>query len=221
MIRRMLVCALTIALTCSMSGAMAKEPTNLALVKQKLIAYHDTGAYDKDIDHVMRNAMQYLKKRVAQNKTNPKKLAIVLDIDETSLSNYSDMRKIDFGGTYEEIRDAEDQGKDPAILPTLALYQYAKSNNVAVFFVTGRHEEEREVTAKNLKDAGYREWDGLVLRYGEFAKVPAAVYKTAIRKKIESEGYDIVLNIGDQKSDLAGGYADRSLKLPNPYYIIP
>jgi predicted secreted acid phosphatase len=212
---------LTAGLVFSISSAMAEEPQNIALVKQSLIQYHDSGAYNKDINATMTQALQYLKKRVAENKTIHKKLAIVLDIDETSLSNYSDMHELDFGGSMEQIALAEDKGTDPVIAPTLKLYQYAKANKVAVFFITGRHENEREVTAQNLKSVGYDNWDGLTLRDGEYTKSPAAVYKAAIRKKLVSEGYDIALNIGDQTSDLAGGYADKTFKLPNPYYYIP
>ncbi len=211
----------TISLMLTASGVMAKEPENIGLAKQRLVQYHDSGAYDKDINQVMKQAMNYLKQRVAENQSTQKKLAIILDIDETSLSNYSDIRKEDFGGTVDEIRAAEDQGHDPAITPTLELYQFAKANNVSVFFVTGRHEPEREVTAKNLKQAGFDNWDGLVLRDGKFNKAPATVYKSAIRKKLTGEGYDIIINIGDQHSDLAGGYADKAFKLPNPYYFIP
>lgn len=212
---------LTAGLLFSASNVIAQEPVNIAIVKQELIKYHDTGAYDKDVNSVMNQAMQYLKKRVAANKSNQKKLAIVLDIDETSLSNYDDIRSLDFGGTIEQIQLAEDKGSDPVIEPTLKLYQFAKANKVAVFFITGRHESEREITSQNLKAAGYENWDSLILRDGEFTKSPAAVYKTAMRKKIEADGYDIILNIGDQKSDLAGGYADKTFKLPNPYYFIP
>lgn len=199
----------------------AQEPQNLSTLKKSLINYHDSGSYDKDIQATANRAMQYLKKRIAEKRDKKKKLAIILDIDETSLSNYSDIREADFGGSLEQIQLAEDKGTDPAIAPTLELYQYAKANNVAVFFITGRHESERETTAKNLKAAGYDNWDGLVLRDGEYTKAPAADYKTAIRKKLTSEGYDIALNMGDQKSDLAGGYADKTFKLPNPYYLIP
>lgn len=219
--RKFLTSLIVACLMLTASGAMAKEPYNLANCKKELVYYHDSGQYAQDIEITISKAMRYLKKRVAKNQKAQKKLAIVLDIDETSLSNYSDMRKEDFGGTYEEIRYAEDQGHDPAIKPTLALYQYAKAHNVAVFFITGRHEDEREVTAKNLKAEGFDNWNGFVLRDGEFKTAPAAVYKTAIRKKLVSEGYDIVLNIGDQLSDLEGGYADKTFKLPNPYYLIP
>ena len=33
-------------------------------------------------------------------------------------------------------------------------------------------------------------------------------------------GYRIIANVGDQESDLTGGGADRSFKLPNPFYFI-
>ncbi|RDI41505.1 HAD family acid phosphatase [Aquicella lusitana] len=218
--KKILPLALVLSVSFGSMIAMAKEPTNLAVVKQGLVRYHDSGQYDKDIDHVIKEATRYLKIRLAQPRDD-KKPAIVLDIDETSLSNYPDMVKLNFGGTLEEIQQAEDQGSDPVIQPTLKLYQFAKANKVAVFFITGRKEEERAVTEANLKKAGYTDWNGLILRDGEYKNKPAAEYKTVMRKKLEEEGYDIVLNIGDQRSDLEGGYADKTFKLPNPYYFIP
>ena len=53
------------------------------------------------------------------------------------------------------------------------------------------------------------------------AKCTTVEYKAGTRKHIESLGYNIVLNVGDQWSDLKGGYADRVLKLPNPTYYLP
>jgi predicted secreted acid phosphatase len=46
-------------------------------------------------------------------------------------------------------------------------------------------------------------------------------YKSATRAYVESLGYDIVGNFGDQFSDLVGGSADRTFKLPNPNYFLP
>jgi hypothetical protein len=46
-------------------------------------------------------------------------------------------------------------------------------------------------------------------------------YKSATRAHIESLGYDIVANFGDQYSDLKGGSADRTFKMPNPNYYLP
>lgn len=200
--------------------AYAKEPTNLAITKQSLIKYHDSGAYMNDIANVIQKAMRYLELRIKRGHLKGKP-AIILDIDETSLSNYRDMLKMDFGGTAELVQQLEDQGTDEAISPTLKLYRFAKAHRIAVFFVTGRFEEEREATLNNLKKAGYTQPDGLILRTSKYRKSPAATYKTAVRKSIVNEGYNILLNIGDQKSDLRGGYADEIFKLPNPYYLIP
>ena len=46
-------------------------------------------------------------------------------------------------------------------------------------------------------------------------------YKTATRAHIESLGYVIAASFGDQQSDLTGGYAARTFKLPNPNYFLP
>jgi len=46
-------------------------------------------------------------------------------------------------------------------------------------------------------------------------------YKSATRQYIESLGYDIVANFGDQYSDFSGGFEDRTFKMPNPSYFLP
>lgn len=45
-------------------------------------------------------------------------------------------------------------------------------------------------------------------------------YKTEERSKIAAAGYAIIANVGDQQSDLDGGYADCPFKVPNPFYFI-
>jgi hypothetical protein len=63
--------------------------------------------------------------------------------------------------------------------------------------------------------------------YLQFCKTDSASgcstthYKTATREHIESMGYDIVANFGDQFSDLNGGFADKTFKMPNPSYFLP
>jgi predicted secreted acid phosphatase len=198
-----------------------KEPLNIAHAKKQAKLFHDSGQYEKEINIVATEAVQYLESRLKHPNFNGKKPAIVLDIDETALSNYKDMVTLDFGGTEDEILQYENHGADPAIQPILHIYRFAKTHNIAVFFITGRFEEQRKASEANLKAVGYESWDGLVLRSGEHRHEPAAVYKTAVRKHIEEQGYDILLTIGDQYSDLRGGYADKAFKLPNPFYLIP
>jgi len=50
---------------------------------------------------------------------------------------------------------------------------------------------------------------------------PTIQYKSGTRAYIESQGYDIVGNFGDQWSDLLGGFADKTFKMPNPNYYLP
>lgn len=200
----------------------APVPTNLNTVKKDLENYHDSGAYNADISRAENQAISYLRFRINQNSRieQPKKLAIVLDIDETSLSNYRDMLRLNFGGTHEEVDQGERAGHDKAIKQTLALYQFAEKNNIAVFFITGRHPDMRQNTIKNLKAVGFTHWNGLYFKPDNYTEKSVVAYKSGMREKIIEQGYDIVLNVGDQRSDLKGGNADMAFKLPNPFYFI-
>jgi predicted secreted acid phosphatase len=50
---------------------------------------------------------------------------------------------------------------------------------------------------------------------------PTIQYKSGTRAYIESQGYNIVADMGDQFSDLDGGFADKTFKMPNPNYYLP
>jgi predicted secreted acid phosphatase len=195
------------------------EVKNLDFFKGRAIEYHDSGRYDKEVMAVDDKAFEYLRGRIA-NASPKEKLAVVLDIDETALSNYKDMVQMGFGGTLKQINDAENQGADAAILPTLALYQYAKAHHVAVFFITGRTGDYRPATVSNLEAAGFKDFDGLTMKPDDYELSSVIPYKTAARRAIQDKGFTIVLSVGDQFSDLAGGFAERTFKLPNPFYYI-
>lgn len=206
--------------SCQITAVYANEPQNLSIFKKTLIQYHDSGSYRQDQTRVTEQAMRYLEQRL-QNNHSSQPLAIVLDIDETSLSNYPDMVKMNFGGTFEAMNQAICNGVDPAIQPTLALYQFAKTHHIAVFFVTARTEDCRSATIRNLTQTGFKDWDGLILRPLDDHRISSSFFKTNARVEIEKHGYDIVLNMGDQQCDLVGGHADKTFKLPNPYYLLP
>jgi acid phosphatase len=78
----------------------------------------------------------------------------------------------------------------------------------------------RKATERNLRAEGY-EWDGLVLLPEGAAFKSAVDFKAPERRKLTERGYTVLLSIGDQESDLAGGYAERTFKLPNPVYFLP
>jgi predicted secreted acid phosphatase len=188
--------------------------------------YIASGRYDADFAKVVGDAKAYLEAR-AKLVARP---AIVLDVDETSLSNWPAYKvngwvrivngecDIERGPCGLRAWQASERAK--ALQPTLDLDRRARSLGVAVFFITGRPSNLREATEKNLRDQGF-EWDEVILLPPDINFPSAADFKAPERKKIAERGYTILLTMGDQQSDLNGDYAERTFKLPNPVYFIP
>jgi acid phosphatase len=188
--------------------------------------YIDSGRYEADVARVVDGAIVWLEER-ADQVTRP---AIVLDIDETSLSNWPAYRVNGWGRVLNGecnleqgpcgLRAWQAMAQSKALKPTLDLDHRAKALGVAVFFITGRPSALQEMTEKNLREQGF-EWDGVILQPPGSSYASAADFKAPERKKIADQGYTIILSMGDQQSDLTGGYAERTFKLPNPVYFIP
>jgi acid phosphatase len=203
----------------------AENVANLGKLKLKLQSYYactcDCGCYQKELDHQAQVAIDLLDRRAAR-KMSGEKLALVLDIDETALSNYKQMAAEDYGYVPSAFDAWEDSAQASAIPGTLRLYQEAERLGVSVFFITGRGEAHRAATEQNLKSVGYANFEGLTLRTAAQSKEATIAYKSGARKAIVDAGYRIVLNVGDQFSDLKGSpTAEFSVKLPNPFYYIP
>nr|WP_233586589.1 HAD family acid phosphatase [Legionella sp. km772] len=205
------------------SFATFAEPLNNSLLKKEIRQYHDSGEYEKELAQKILQAQAFLIQQVQYHKEHKstKKLALVLDIDETSITNYDKIAKRDFAANLEQIHQEILAADSPALKPTLALYNTALKNGVAVFFVTGRFNSELAATKKNLNDAGYNNWTGIYVRPDDYKQQSIIAFKANSRKKIEDQGYLVVASIGDQYSDIKGGYALKGFKLPNPFYYIP
>ena len=191
-------------------------PKNLHLVKQELSAYCNTGRYEAGLNQVGDAAMKDLLK--CQN--TPGKLAIVFDIDDTALSNQKYYIETDFEYNPASWTKWIESGSPSAIKPTLALFNQAKKQNIVIFFITGGKENRRKYYTNNLKKAGYDGWTKLIMAPTDIHYKSAEEFKAPQRKKISEEGYNIIINIGDQLSDLIGGYAGQTFKYPNPFYYI-
>jgi hypothetical protein len=87
-------------------------------------------------------------------------------------------------------------------------------------FVTGRRERLRRITVANLRAAGYEGRLRLIMRPDRERPGSHEGFKARRRRALEREGLEIVANVGDQRSDLRGGAARRTFKLPNPMYLI-
>jgi acid phosphatase len=90
-----------------------------------------------------------------------------------------------------------------------------------VFFITGRPENQRAATEQNLAAVGYRGYAKLYMVPNSAHFASAVDFKTPIRAEIERGGYTIIENMGDQPSDLLGGYAEKDFLLPDPFYRVP
>ncbi|MEU4241299.1 HAD family acid phosphatase [Actinoplanes sp. NPDC026619] len=146
-----------------------------------------------DVSAVTDQAGAYLTGRLPDTRV---KTAIVLDIDNTAMeTTYA-------GAVW-----------PPATPPVLALAKQAQSLGAVVFFVTNRPDILQPWTVGNLSSAGYT-WAALYMR-PTFSSDSAQTLKTNYRIKIESAGYTIVANVGNNDSDLLGGHAERTFKLPD------
>jgi hypothetical protein len=207
---------------------VATQPANVGDSKLAARAYHDSGAYDRDLAIVAGQARQWLLSR-AGAVARP---ALVLDIDETALSNWDVIVRDDFGrpigGPCDLALDApcgwaawDQLGRDSAIEPTLAVFRQARELGVAVFFISGRPENQRAATERNLSAVGFSGYAKVYLVPDGASFASAADFKAPVRARIESEGYTIIENMGDQPSDLTGGHAEKKFLLPDPFYRVP
>ncbi len=202
----------------------AERIPNLDDLKAELKQYYactcKCGCYAKDLDRQADRAIAFLRMRAAHPKAQ-EKLALILDIDETTLSNYQEMVNADFAYDKAVFDAWVEAAKAPAIPGTLRLFNEAQRLGVKVFFITGRPESQRTVTELNLHNQGIQDWQQLILRQPAEAHSTAQALKSAARAAIQSQGYKIILNVGDQWSDLKGApEAEFSVKYPDPFYFL-
>jgi hypothetical protein len=201
--------------------------------------------YGKEAAGVAASGARYLAR---PHRTKGTK-AILMDVDDTTLNTWNYEIAANFAYTPASNAEFVLGQKFPAVFGMVEMATAAEREGYAIFFLTGRGAAQEAATLGNLTadgvgvDAGYPKpttlsngEDGLftkpaVANYPDYLKAACAGdpngscttlhYKTATRQHIESLGYDIVANFGDQFSDLKGGYADKTFKLPNPTYFLP
>jgi len=216
----------TLATFAACASVSTETVTNLFDAQRSIERYLASGAYEAQFARVVGDASSWLEQQ-AKLVERP---AIVLDIDETSLSNWPaykvngwarivngacDLQRGPCG-----LRAWQESARSPALKPTLNLVRRAHALGVAVFFITGRPANLRDATERNLRDQGF-EWEQVILEPVGASFASAADFKAPERRKITERGYTILLSMGDQQSDLTGGYAERTFKLPNPVYFLP
>jgi predicted secreted acid phosphatase len=199
----------------------------------QLHQYGADSAYAHEVKGIAGRAGKYL----AHHHKHTAGKAILFDVDDTTLNTYSYEIYSNFvynPTTNGYFVNAGSADVFPAVPGMVALEKRAIANGYQVFFLTGRPGTQRDGTVNNLVDAEYAgisSTDSSNLYLKDYAVdtwlspcAPACTtiqYKSLTRKHIESQGYEIVANFGDQFSDLKGGFADRTYKIPNPMYFLP
>jgi predicted secreted acid phosphatase len=207
--------------------AAPSQPQNVGDAMIAAAAYHDSGDYDRDLALVAREAAEWIAERAA----TAERPAVVFDIDETALANWEVIKRDNFGrpipGPCDPALDGpcgwaawDDLAEDPPISPTLETFKQALASKAAVFFITGRPENQRAATEKNLTEAGYAGYEKLYMVPDDAKFGSATYFKAPVRAGIEAAGFTIIANVGDQPSDLFGGYAEKMFLLPNPFYRV-
>jgi predicted secreted acid phosphatase len=167
--------------------------------------------------------------------------AVVFDADDTTLWTYDmedNAMHFNFDPVLQDTQWVQPM-RFPATPGMVDLVNAVGAAGCTVVGLTGRRQPQREATLGNLALVGYdyfteehyfTKWaSGATPDPTIFAGTPCEnnggcstiQYKSAVRRYVESQGYDIIANFGDQFSDLIGGYADRAVKLPNPTYYLP
>jgi acid phosphatase len=190
-------------------------PVNLQLAKKDVMSYYESNKYSNDLKKIISNAEDEINK--LELKTNS---AVVFDVDETSLSNYESLKKIYFG--YDPIKwdNWINEAKAPAIPEVKQFYDFLIMKKVKVIFLSSRKGSQYDVTYRNLKQAGYLEFDTLILKSNSDSNPTSLAFKSRQRELLTQKGYEIIADIGDQKSDLEGNDHGIQIKLPNYLYII-
>lgn len=188
--------------------------TRTATTPDQLRAGH--AAYEKAVATGWTKATKLLDAQLAKH---PKKPTVVLDIDETTMSNWGCLDAVDFDVTI-GLATCVVQSKSVAFPGAKTFIKHARAKRVAIAFITGAPQATCALRQRNLIAQGIRKPFTLTCRPESDRTDSIVPYKSAARKALVKKGATIVLDVGDQQSDLSGGSARKTYKLPNPIYTI-
>jgi hypothetical protein len=145
-----------------------------------------------DTEVAMAGSRVYVGQRAGVSAVG-RKLAVNLDIDNTSLASH-----YDFGAPVPVV---------------LRLARYARAHGVLLLFNTGRASGAGRLVAarRQLAAAGYRVTELCGRRPAE----TLVQGKQRCRRQFVASGYTIIANIGNRSTDFLGGNYERAFRLPD------
>jgi acid phosphatase len=188
---------------------------NLDTSKDEIAYYYESGQYEKELTEIINDAKEkFSKVDLVPNS------AVVFDIDETALDNYAAIKKIGFGYEKNYWDEWLEKAEAPAIPQVKNLYDFLLQKGFKVIFITGKKDYQYNATFKNMKSAGYKDFDTIITRSKDEYKIKSALYKSQKRKELTDKGYVIVGCVGDQQTDCMGPNCGIVVKLPNYLYLV-
>ena len=195
--------------------------------------FHQQAAEKRALSYQAYNTAKLMLDKALKSARLTKKLAVVVDIDETVLDNSqfeakSIIENTDYPRYWKEWCN---EASARPISGSLEFLNYAKSQGVDVFYITNRKLEFKDVTIKNLVMHGFPDADEahLLMKTDISNKEP--------RREIVEKTHHIVLLVGDNLGDflhdfdditnerrfaltdsLKNEFGSRFIMVPNPMY---
>jgi predicted secreted acid phosphatase len=171
---------------------------------------------NKELSQCVKELSKFVKKHILHR--TEKNLAVIFDIDETlMLSEQMLMQDSKQNDKYHVVYSSN------AIKGMVDIYNLIKKSGISIYLLTARPEHYRYETIEELDLIGYPQgsYKKIFLRpkrnsYDDDDCV--CFYKERVRKQItEEDSKHIILNVGDQNTDLMGGYFEFGWKFPSSY----
>lgn len=190
-------------------AALANEPT-LCQAKeyQMALRYQQQSA---EIKAIQLQTYRFARQRLAeilqaeQGKTDHKRLAVVMDLDETILDNtpllVRDMQNCQDYTTWDTWADWEIHGHPTLIPGAKGFIEYADQQGVSLYYVSDRYDENKASTIKTLEELGLP----------QVSESTVLLYKLSKQQRRDSIAKDhrIIMLMGDSLPDVSAEFKNK------------
>jgi hypothetical protein len=185
---------LTLLLTVTVAAAVPPATADPGPAATRAAPMPSQRQWEADVWDVMGGSLAYLRQRARQARQSGvpvRRLALNLDIDNTSLASYYD--------------------RGAAVPAVLRFAREADRLGMQVFFNSHRPRSSWRTTRRALGRVGYPVDRLCLARRGE----RVVHSKRRCRASFTGAGYRLVANVGNRSTDFVGGGYDRAYKLPD------
>lgn len=165
------------------------------------------------IDKQRSEIVEQIKLQLTDKQANHNDV-FVLDIDETIITcaNVKHLFK-----TKNDIFRWQHKGNFAGVQQIVELYHWLKQHGYQIAFITGRKQSVEKPTLANLQRVVGESLNTDFIFFKPKSSKDTQAYKIEARRWLYNNGYRVVGNLGDQPTDLEGGYADHTWLLPSTY----